>query len=203
MAFPEKGEVGFEFEEGMSWLPSQLVPEALDTKAYLGLEEQQLHHHSRHYHDQLNPIVSSSRSSLSPQYISRPKGVRNWISGGHGMQAIFLESSQKPRGGTGVFLPQRAGTNFHPKKKPACAPVLLPDRVIQALNLNVHALGLHISPKDRHRKRFRSGHEDDIQDCLSPWNKINGSKVDEQCYIISENQTNSSPELFLPKEWTY
>lgn len=85
----------------------------------------------------------------------------------------------------------------------ACAPVLLPDRVIQALNLNVHALGLHISPKDRHRKRFRSGHEDDIQDCLSPWNKINGSKVDEQCYIISENQTNSSPELFLPKEWTY
>lgn len=65
-----------------------------------------------------NPRFSSSRSSLSPHYISRSKGVRNWVSGGHGMQAIFLDSSQKPRGGTGVFLPQRAGTNFHPKKKP-------------------------------------------------------------------------------------
>lgn len=28
----------------------------------------------------------------------------------------------------------------------ACAPVLLPARVVQALNLNVHALGVQISP---------------------------------------------------------
>lgn len=28
----------------------------------------------------------------------------------------------------------------------ACSPVLLPGRVVQALNLNVHALGLQVSP---------------------------------------------------------
>lgn len=28
----------------------------------------------------------------------------------------------------------------------ACAPILLPARVVQALNLNVHALGVQISP---------------------------------------------------------
>ncbi|XP_040365665.1 uncharacterized protein LOC112174369 isoform X2 [Rosa chinensis] len=147
--------------------------------------------------------INCSRSSFSPHYVTRPKDIKNWVSGGHGMQAVFLDSSHKSRGGTGVFLPQRAGTNFYSKKKPACAPVLLPDRVIQALNLNVHALGLHISPKDRHRKRFKSGHEDDTQDCMSPRNKMSGSNEDEQCYIISENQTNSSPESCLPKEWTY
>ncbi|XP_004290660.1 PREDICTED: uncharacterized protein LOC101291982 [Fragaria vesca subsp. vesca] len=210
MASPEKRgrEVSVYFAEGMPWLPSQVVHdhEAFDKKAHLGLAEQHLHHHNRHnYHDQLrSPKFYGSKSLLSPHYISRTKGVKNWVSGGHGMQAVFLDSAQKSRGGTGVFLPQRAGTDFHSKKKPVCAPVLLPNRVIQALNLNVHALGLHISPKDRHRKRFRSGHEDDdSQDCMSPRDKISGSKVDEQCYIISENQTNSSPELCLPNEWTY
>jgi len=29
----------------------------------------------------------------------------------------------------------------------ACAPVLLPVRVVQALNINVHALGVQISPQ--------------------------------------------------------
>ncbi|PRQ26122.1 hypothetical protein RchiOBHm_Chr6g0291121 [Rosa chinensis] len=205
MASPEKGggEVGFDFEEGMSWLPSPVVHEAFDTKAYLGRAEQHLHHNQHNYQDQLYPKFCSSRSSFSPHYVTRPKDIKNWVSGGHGMQAVFLDSSHKSRGGTGVFLPQRAGTNFYSKKKPACAPVLLPDRVIQALNLNVHALGLHISPKDRHRKRFKSGHEDDTQDCMSPRNKMSGSNEDEQCYIISENQTNSSPESCLPKEWTY
>lgn len=38
------------------------------------------------------------------------------------MQAVFLDSAQKSRGGTGVFLPQRAGTDFHSKKKPGMCP---------------------------------------------------------------------------------
>lgn len=95
------------------------------------------------------------------------------------MQAIFLESGEKSCG-TGVFLPQRGGTNCQPSRKPgtslihtslnnlqeicippeffaegklvenvfsACSPVLLPSRVVQALNLNVHAIGLQISPR--------------------------------------------------------
>lgn len=43
----------------------------------------------------------------------------NWASGGHGMQAFFLESGRKSYTGTGVFLPQRAGSNkFHSNRKP-------------------------------------------------------------------------------------
>jgi len=47
----------------------------------------------------------------------RQKNGPIWASGGPGMQAIFLESGRRS-GGTGVFLPQRAKTNFQPNKKP-------------------------------------------------------------------------------------
>ncbi len=55
------------------------------------------------------------KSSSRPHH--RPKNGPNWASGGPGMQAIFLESGRRSCG-TGVFLPQRANTNFQPTKKP-------------------------------------------------------------------------------------
>ncbi|XP_021805713.1 uncharacterized protein LOC110749825 [Prunus avium] len=114
------------------------------------------------------------------------------------MQAIFLDSSSQRSCGTGVFLPQRAGSNSHKTKNPACAPVLLPSRVVQALNLNVHALGLQISPRQDVKDHKRKD-----GDCISAHNKSGNKDVPStQCYIISQNP-NSSPELFLPKEWTY
>ncbi|XP_030946614.1 uncharacterized protein LOC115971075 [Quercus lobata] len=110
------------------------------------------------------------------------------------MQAIFLESGRRS-GGTGVFLPQRAKTNFQPNKKPACSLILLPSRVVQALNLNVHALGLPVSPQEDDKTKGR--------DCNSNINK-NDKDLQAQCCasVISHNQS-SSPEIFLPKEWTY
>ena len=132
------------------------------------------------------------KSSSRPQH--RQKNGPNWAAGGPGMQAIFLESGRRSCG-TGVFLPQRVETNFQSKKKPACSPVLLPSRVVQALNLNVHALGLQISP----RQDAKSGTKD--RDCNSDINK-NGKDLQAQCCVLSQNQ-NSSPEIFLPKEWTY
>lgn len=40
----------------------------------------------------------------------------------------------------------------------ACSPVLLPSRVVQALNLNVHELGLQIKPpKGCHFERYNIG----------------------------------------------
>lgn len=62
-------------------------------------------------------------SSPRPQQ-QRPKIGQNWASGGPGMQAIFLDSSQKPCG-TGVFLPQQAGANFPQGKKTTGTTLLL------------------------------------------------------------------------------
>uniref|UniRef100_A0A6V7QUD5 Uncharacterized protein n=1 Tax=Ananas comosus var. bracteatus TaxID=296719 RepID=A0A6V7QUD5_ANACO len=62
---------------------------------------------------------------------------------GSGMRAIFLAGAGAKResAGTGVFLPRRPGAPADPRKKPSCSTVLLPIRVIQALNLNPDELG--------------------------------------------------------------
>ncbi|KAJ6337115.1 hypothetical protein OIU76_006896 [Salix suchowensis] len=113
---------------------------------------------------------------------------------GPGMQAVFLDSGKKSSG-TGVFLPQGAGTDMQSTKKPACARVLLPARVIQALNLNVHEIGLHISRRQDAKNKSKG------RDCKSLKNK-NGKDATAQCSVVSNNE-NSSPETFLPEEWTY
>ncbi|KAM3687430.1 hypothetical protein ACJW31_10G075200 [Castanea mollissima] len=189
------------WEKGMYWLPSHVLDEVCDTKTKVKMSQpqQQLYHH-KHYHHHHNH--KSSKESLPlPQHFksrSRPhrrqKNGPNWASGGPGMQAIFLESGRRS-GGTGVFLPQRAKTNFQPNKKPACSLILLPSRVVQALNLNVHALGLPVSPQQDDKTKGR--------DCNSNINK-NDKDLQAQCCasVISQNQS-SSPEIFLPKEWTY
>ncbi|KAJ6391984.1 hypothetical protein OIU77_025862 [Salix suchowensis] len=110
------------------------------------------------------------------------------------MQAVFLDSGKKSSG-TGVFLPQGAGTDMQSTKKPACARVLLPARVIQALNLNVHEIGLHISRRQDAENKSKG------RDCKSLKNK-NSKDATAQCSVVSNNE-NSSPETFLPEEWTY
>ncbi|PWA67681.1 hypothetical protein CTI12_AA315660 [Artemisia annua] len=122
----------------------------------------------------------------------KPKHPTNWAAGGPGMQAVFLDSSQRSCG-TGVFLPRTAGTVVEKPRKPAFAPVLLPSRVVQALNLNVHGLGLQIKPREQNN------------DVKAPEDRIRAKKsrdVSNQICVISQNR-NSSPEIFLPKEWTY
>ncbi|KAJ0987840.1 hypothetical protein J5N97_006196 [Dioscorea zingiberensis] len=63
-----------------------------------------------------------------------------------GMRAIFLNGSgsRKPSGGTGVFLPRRAGNNAETRKKPACSTVLVPAKVVHALNLNLDGLNANL-----------------------------------------------------------
>lgn len=56
-------------------------------------------------------------SKNSGRAYHRPKYPTNWATRGSGMQAIFLESGQRSCG-TGVFLPQRAGTDIQPTRKP-------------------------------------------------------------------------------------
>ncbi|GAY40702.1 hypothetical protein CUMW_054020 [Citrus unshiu] len=195
MALAEDGELGF--EEGMSWLPSQVLDEAFpDTTTNINNKrrvKKQLHHH--HYRPKLPAETLPQHSKNSGRAYHRPKYPTNWATRGSGMQAIFLESGQRSCG-TGVFLPQRAGTDIQPTRKPACSPVLLPSRVVQALNLNVHEIGLQISPrKDSKTNKSKAG------DCSSIKNK-SGNDVSGKCSVTSQHQ-NSSAEIFLPKEWTY
>ncbi|XP_006654494.1 splicing factor 1 [Oryza brachyantha] len=60
-----------------------------------------------------------------------------------GMRAVFLAppGAKRERNGTGVFLPRPAGSPAEPKKKTGCSTVLVPARVVQALNLNLDDLG--------------------------------------------------------------
>ncbi|XP_020226673.1 uncharacterized protein LOC109808195 [Cajanus cajan] len=188
-AIHDDGEVGF--EEGMLLLPSHVLHEACGTKVCMR-NRQQMHQH-RHHKSTGEPKSQNSKSTSRSSY-QRPK----LANGGPGMRAIFLGSG--PRScGTGVFLPQRAGTNFQPSKRPACAPVLLPARVVQALNLNVHALGVQISPPQvqRYNPTCRAAYSNN-----SIEKKSDQKDASKQCSFISQNQS-SSPEIFLPKEWTY
>ncbi|KMZ56568.1 hypothetical protein ZOSMA_93G00320 [Zostera marina] len=62
------------------------------------------------------------------------------------MRALFLatpSSRKQSYGGTGVFFPRRVGCSIDSNKKSACSTVqsvLLPARVVQALNLNLDSL---------------------------------------------------------------
>ncbi|KAJ0054628.1 hypothetical protein Pint_03341 [Pistacia integerrima] len=195
--FVEDGELGF--EEGLSWLPSHVLDEAFsDTHHHLQRQVKHKQHQQQNLpRSKLPPEPLPAQSKTSPRPHQRPKIPSKWASRGSGMQAIFLESGQKSCG-TGVFLPQRGGANFQPSRKPACSPVLLPSRVVQALNLNVHAIGLQKSPrKDSKADNLKGG------DCNnSVKKKSTGNDVSTKCGVISQHQS-SSPEIFLPKEWTY
>ncbi|XP_004493663.1 uncharacterized protein [Cicer arietinum] len=170
----EDGEV--DFEEGIIWLPSHVLDQACDSKCSVNMRNGQQKHQRqdrrslpRESHSQYSKFPSSSS-------FQRPKHA----TGGPGMQALFLDYGQKSCG-TGVFLPQKAGTK--PTKKPACAPVLLPARVIQALNIKVHTFVSKYNIR-----------------CEEVYTNESTKKIIDRKYGLCQS---SSPDIFLPKEWTY
>ncbi|XVF32590.1 hypothetical protein REPUB_Repub17cG0095300 [Reevesia pubescens] len=190
------------FEEAMSWLPSYVLDEAiLSENNNKKKDDLKYHYNHRQYRSKLptdhHPFPPHSKANWRRH--QKPRNWGNWTSGGPGMQAFFLDSDQKSCG-TGVFLPQRAGTNFQSNRRPACSPVLLPSRVVQALNLNVHELGLQISPRRDPKYNNNSTRDGDLKNSLN--NKNGKDNVSTKCCVISQNE-NASPDIFLPKEWTY
>ncbi|XAR58539.1 hypothetical protein NMG60_11013971 [Bertholletia excelsa] len=188
-------EVGF--EEGMLFLPTQVLDEACDAKEYLRIH-QRLQQNGRRFNLPAEPLPPQYRSSLKPHnYRQRYQAKR--AAGGPGMRAIFLDHSGRRPSGTGVFLPQGPGTDSH-RQKPACSPVLLPSRVVEALNINVQELGLQVrSPRDTNGNESKG---------LDGNGKSKVSRKDKdgsgQCGVVSQSrEANNSPEIFLPKEWTY
>ncbi|XP_024982337.1 uncharacterized protein LOC112518749 isoform X2 [Cynara cardunculus var. scolymus] len=103
------------------------------------------------------------------------------MAGGPGMQAIFLQSGRRSSG-TGVFLPHvTTEKDGEITKKPVFAPILLPARVVQVLNLNVHALSAQKKPRDIYIDTKHDGFKN---------KKINKT-------------SNENSKIFLPKEWPY
>ncbi|CAK9151064.1 unnamed protein product [Ilex paraguariensis] len=174
------------------WLPTHVLDEACDASKELIIT-----HYQQHRHGLKSPAPAAetlplhSKCRLKPH--QRPRTPTGWAAGGPGMQAIFLDSGQRSCG-TGVFLPRMAGTQFQLPTKPACSPVLLPSRVVQALNLNVHELGLQIKPRDLSNNSKSADHKSH--------NNKKGNDVSGQCCVLSQNRSSSS-EIFLPKDWTY
>ncbi|KAK7277646.1 hypothetical protein RJT34_22661 [Clitoria ternatea] len=197
-AIHDDAEVGF--EEGMLLLPSQVLHEACRTKVCVRNRHQKIKNHQQ-MHQQHHHKFPAEPKSQNLKSTSRSSYQRSKLANGGpgaGMRAIFLGSEHKSCG-TGVFLPQ-TDTKFPPSKRPACAPVLLPARVVQALNLNVHALGLQTTPPQV--QRYIPGCREACDN--KPMEKKNNNQKDasKQCSFISQNRS-SSPEIFLPKEWTY
>ncbi|XP_020526817.1 uncharacterized protein LOC110007811 isoform X1 [Amborella trichopoda] len=126
---------------------------------------------------------------------------------GSGMQAIFLSSSDNPRPscGTGFFLPRRAGSPFHLNLKPSYSTVLLPSRVVHALNLNAHALAssLQLTPRGQSLSALPTAKD---VGKLHEASSHEISELDDEDYkkdATSDCHLLTSPETLLPKEWTY
>jgi len=108
-----------------------------------------------------------------------------------GMRALFLAppGAKRECAGTGVFIPRQAGALPEPKKKPACSTVLLPARVVQALNLNVEDLGA--------RPIYPGGFALDHDALVSRSNALVASRSSQL------PGGGAALELNLPQEWTY
>ncbi|KAK3165971.1 hypothetical protein QOZ80_1AG0039980 [Eleusine coracana subsp. coracana] len=105
------------------------------------------------------------------------------------MRAVFLTppGAKRECTGTGVFIPRQAGAPVvAPKKKPACSSVLLPARVVQALNLNVEDLGA--------RPAYPGGFVLDHDALVSRSNALLANQ--HRSAVIAS-------EANLPAEWTY
>ncbi|EOA22669.1 hypothetical protein CARUB_v10003372mg [Capsella rubella] len=153
----------------------------------------QLHKSVKNHHHHHNHVTGGFRRTGAPplretfplNYNTRQKQQSNWqrSKGEERMQAFFLVSPGRSTSGTGVFLPATA--SHPPTKKSACSPVLLPTRVVQALNLNIHHNGIHISP---------------------PHPEKNSKKKSELLVMPMKTEVESpidSPEKLLPDEWIY
>ncbi|KAA8516353.1 hypothetical protein F0562_016646 [Nyssa sinensis] len=105
-----------------------------------------------------NRAKSSGACSLDHSVSAWPtlQQSQQQLQPGSGMRAVFLRNPRPKRecAGTGVFLPRRIGNSIETRTKPACSTVLLPDRVVQALNLNLDAMDGHPHLPARYNDRF-------------------------------------------------
>ncbi|KAK8532533.1 hypothetical protein V6N13_131854 [Hibiscus sabdariffa] len=197
MAVAAVEDIEVAFEEAISWLPSHVLDEAISETKKTKDAVVKYHYHRHRSKLPTEPFPPHPKS----RWRRHDQKPRYWASGGGGMQAFFLHSGNKSTG-TGVFLPQTQNNNAsHSKTRPACSPVLLPSRVVQALNLNVHELGLQISPRTDPNKNNNTTNARGTGDLISLNNK--NVKDASSKRGVNGNGNSSAADIFLPDEWTY
>nr|XP_034913948.1 uncharacterized protein LOC118048395 isoform X5 [Populus alba] len=115
--------------------------------------------------------------------------------GGSGMRAVFLGNpgGKKECAGTGVFLPRQIGARTESRKK----PVLLPAKVVQALNLNLEGMGAQAQFGPRYNGSLATYSDAAVRvrndNILSHQKQLRNSRP----------QPVMNNEVRLPQEWTY
>ncbi|KAJ6362945.1 hypothetical protein OIU78_003187 [Salix suchowensis] len=120
--------------------------------------------------------------------------------GGSGMRAVFLGNPGIKRecAGTGVFLPRQLGARTESRKKPGCSTVLLPAKVVQALNLNLEGMGAQA----QFGPQFNGGFVT-YSDAAVRVHHDNLLSHQKQQRSSSRSQPAMNKEVRLPQEWTY
>ncbi|XP_022746316.1 uncharacterized protein LOC111296331 isoform X2 [Durio zibethinus] len=157
------------------------------------------HQHPSHPVVQNRGRNSSSNSNgplgLSPSAWPplKPQQQQSQPQNRSGMRAVYLGNSTGTRecAGTGVFLPRRIGSPSESRKKSACSTVLLPARVVQALNLNLDEIASQPQLHPRFNPSFTADND-------AAFRLRNGGNV-----FTRQKPRNFSLEVRLPQEWTY
>lgn len=118
---------------------------------------------------------------------------------GSGMRAVFLgnPTTKRESTGTGVFLPRQIGAPTEPIKKRGCSTVLLPDRVVQALNLNLESM----EAESKLQSRCNGGPLASEYDAEMIYRS--SVMMAQQRRNNYRQQPASMAEFRLPQEWTY
>lgn len=122
---------------------------------------------------------------------------------GSDMRAVFAGNPRAKResAGTGVFLPRRVVPPMETRKKPGCTTVLLPARVVQALNLN---LDDRSGPQHRYPSRYGGSFNADGDAAFFRLRGDDNVPSHQKLNILrSQPVMMNNNEVRLPQEWTY
>lgn len=145
------------------------------------------------------PVATSLSAWPTPQQSQQQPPQRT---PGSGMRAVFLGNlgTKRESTGTGVFLPRQTGALTEPPKKRGCSTVLLPDRVVQALNLNLEAMEAE-SKLQSHRYSGGSFALDHDAEMMYRKSLMMGQQQ-RRNNNLRQPQAGVA-EIRLPQEWTY
>ncbi|KAJ6407810.1 hypothetical protein OIU84_011167 [Salix udensis] len=112
--------------------------------------------------------------------------------------SLVTQESKENVLGTGVFLPRQLGARTESRKKPGCSTVLLPAKVVQALNLNLEGMGAQAQFGPRFNGSFVA-----YSDAAVRVHHDNVLSHQKQQRNSSRPQPAVNKEVRLPQEWTY
>lgn len=139
------------------------------------------------------PLVRSAAAWNQPPQVKQQNYQAPFS--GSGSRPVLQGGSSVKRGcgGTGVFLPrQYVAPPPESRKKTSCAPVLVPAKVIHALNLSINDLNAARQP------RFSGDFGVDYDALLARRNAI---LMQQRLSVLREEA--AACEIRLPQDWTY